>query len=94
MQRLTSDTGTPELRSKATMGYGGAGQRHVGALNVETRTYDRAGRLTELNNQKAATVLSKFVRTLDPVGNPTQVVRTGTLAQTQTYTHDANDPGC
>jgi len=31
------------------------------------------------------------VATLDPVGNPTQIVRTGSLAQTQTYTYDASD---
>ena len=29
--------------------------------------------------------------TLDPASNPTQVVRTGSLAQTQTYTYDASD---
>jgi len=58
---------------------------------LETRIYDRAGRLTEVNNQKGATVLSHFVATLDPVGNPSQVVRSGSLAQTQTYTYDLND---
>jgi RHS repeat-associated protein len=58
---------------------------------VESRGYDRAGRLTEVKNQRSSTVLSQFVSTLDPVGNPTQVVRTGSLAETQTYTYDAND---
>jgi RHS repeat-associated protein len=58
---------------------------------VESRVYDRAGRLTEVKNQKGATVLSHFLSSLDPVGNPTQVVRTGGLAETQTYTYDAND---
>lgn len=36
-------------------------------------------------------MLARFASTLDPVGNPTQVVRSGSLAQTQTYTYDAND---
>jgi len=58
---------------------------------VESRTYDRAGRLTEVNNQKGASVLARFVATLDAVGNPTQMVRTGALSQTQTYGYDASD---
>jgi RHS repeat-associated protein len=58
---------------------------------VESRVYDRAGRLTEVKNQKGASVLSHFLSTLDPVGNPTQVVRAGSLAETQTYTYDASD---
>jgi RHS repeat-associated protein len=58
---------------------------------VESRVYDRAGRLTEVKNQKGANVLSHFVSTLDPVGNPTQITRTGALAETQTYTYDASD---
>lgn len=58
---------------------------------VETRVYDRIGRLTEVKTEKAGVVQGHFVSTLDPVGNPTQVVRTGTLSETQTYTYDAND---
>jgi RHS repeat-associated protein len=58
---------------------------------VETRVYDRAGRLTEVENRRGGTVLSHFVSALDPVGNPTQVVRTGALAQTQSYAYDASD---
>jgi RHS repeat-associated protein len=58
---------------------------------VETRAYDRGGRLTEVKNQRGATVLSHFVSTLDPVGNPTQIVRSGGLSLTQTYAYDAND---
>lgn len=34
---------------------------------VETRAYDRAGRLTEVNAQKGAT-LARFVSTLDSLG--------------------------
>ena len=58
---------------------------------VETRAYDRAGRLTEVSSQKGATVLARFLSTLDPVGNPTQIVRSGSLAQTQTYAYDTAD---
>jgi RHS repeat-associated protein len=58
---------------------------------VETRVYDRAGRLTEVKSQKGATILARFVATRDSVGNPSQIVRTGSLAQTQTYTYDASD---
>jgi|GEM_PF-2749284 len=58
---------------------------------VETRAYDRAGRLSDVSSQKGGTVLSRFLATLDPVGNPTQVVRTGSLSQTQTYSYDASD---
>jgi YD repeat-containing protein len=36
---------------------------------VETRTYDRSGRLTEVKNQKGANVLSRSTYILDPVGN-------------------------
>jgi RHS repeat-associated protein len=55
---------------------------------VETRAYDRAGHLTEVQAQKGATVLARFRSTLDPIGNPTEIARTGSLAQTQTYTYD------
>jgi RHS repeat-associated protein len=58
---------------------------------VETRTYDNAGRLIDLKNAKAGTTLSEFASTLDPVGNPTQIVQTGASPGTQTYTYDAND---
>ena len=56
--------------------------------HVETRTYDRAGRLTRVGSAKAGTTLVDFAYTLDPVGNPTQVVRTGSLPGTTTYTYD------
>jgi RHS repeat-associated protein len=58
---------------------------------VETRTYDNAGRLIDVKNAKGASVLSDFVSTLDPAGNPTQIVQAGTVSSTQTYTYDAND---
>jgi RHS repeat-associated protein len=58
---------------------------------VETRTYDRAGTLVDVENKKGQTTLSRFAITPDPVGNPLSVVRTGALAQTQTYTYDNMD---
>lgn len=56
--------------------------------HVETRTYDRAGRLTQIGSAKAGTTLVDSAYTLDPVGNPTQVVRTGSLPGTTTYSYD------
>jgi RHS repeat-associated protein len=55
---------------------------------VELRTYDRAGRLTEVKNQKVAAVLSKSTYTLDPVGNRSTIVST---TGTTTLTYDADD---
>ena len=57
--------------------------------HVEARTYDRAGRLTRIGSTKAGATLVDFAYTLDPVGNPTQVVRTGSLAGTTTYGYDS-----
>jgi RHS repeat-associated protein len=58
---------------------------------VETRTYDRAGRLTEVKNANGTSVLSDFTSTLDAVGNPTTIIRSGATSETATYTYDAND---
>lgn len=58
---------------------------------VETRAYDRAGRLIDVESKKGAATLSRFAIALDPVGNPMQIVRSGSLAQTQAYSYDAND---
>jgi RHS repeat-associated protein len=58
---------------------------------VDTRTYDRAGRLTGVTNKKGATTLSAFAWTLDPDGNPTSSVRTGATSETDTYTYDNLD---
>jgi RHS repeat-associated protein len=59
---------------------------------VETRTLDRAGRLTTVDNAKAGTSLSKFVWTLDPAGNPTkaQTTRGGTDTY-DAYAYDARN---
>jgi RHS repeat-associated protein len=77
-------------------GYDAAGNLQTTTLPsgngyVETRTYDRAGRLTDILNKKGATTLAEFAMSIDPAGNPTQVVRTGSLAQTQRYTYDGID---
>jgi len=53
---------------------------------VESRTYDRAGRLTQVKNEKGGNALSRFTYTLDEVGNPTSVV---TADGTITYAYDA-----
>ncbi len=58
---------------------------------TEERTYDRAGRLTRVKSVNGATSLVDLSYTLDPVGNPTQVVRTGTAPGTTTYGYDARD---
>lgn len=58
---------------------------------VETRTYDRAGRLTQLENAKGASTLAGFTYTVDPVGNPTQVVRSGNAPGTTTFAYDTRD---
>jgi RHS repeat-associated protein len=58
---------------------------------VESRTYDRAGRLTRVKTDKAGSTLADFTSTLDPVGNPTQVVRAGNLPGTTSYTYDVRD---
>jgi RHS repeat-associated protein len=58
---------------------------------LETRNYDRAGRLTEVKNATTASTLSDFVSTLDPVGNPTRILQTGSVTSTTDYTYDAND---
>ncbi|MFN2468450.1 MAG: RHS repeat-associated core domain-containing protein [Gaiellaceae bacterium] len=57
--------------------------------HVETRLYDRAGRLTEVKNAKGATVLSQASSTLDATGNPTSVAGTG--ATTVSYDYDSRD---
>jgi RHS repeat-associated protein len=57
---------------------------------TETRTYDKAGHLVEVKNANGST-LSDYTATLDPVGNPIQVVQTGAVSLTSSYGYDAND---
>jgi RHS repeat-associated protein len=63
----------------------------AGNGHVEARVYDRAGRLTEVTSRRGTTTLARFAATLDAVGNPTQIVRSGALTQTQTFAYDPND---
>ncbi|HEX6699608.1 MAG TPA: DUF6531 domain-containing protein [Gaiellaceae bacterium] len=58
---------------------------------VETRTYDRAGQLVEVANASTGGGLSDFAATLDAVGNPTQIVRSGAISSTTSLTYDADD---
>jgi RHS repeat-associated protein len=62
---------------------------------VQERGYDRAGRLTSVNNHRGDQVLSAFDLTLDPVGNPANITtRRGepgqpTITESTAYTYDA-----
>lgn len=58
---------------------------------TEDRTYDRAGRLTRVTTSKTGSTLADFTYTLDPVGNPTQVIRAGNAPGTTSYTYDSRD---
>jgi RHS repeat-associated protein len=62
---------------------------------TENRYYDDAGRLTGITTGPEGAFLpgdlSTFSMSLDPVGNPLEIVRTGTLEQTQTYSYDNMD---
>jgi len=91
--RLTSVASAGQQTSYAYDAAGNLAQTILPSRNgyAETRAYDRAGRLVEVEWKKGTNVLAKFALTLDPVGNPLQVVRTGSLAETQTYSYDAND---
>jgi RHS repeat-associated protein len=58
---------------------------------AETRMYDRGGRLTESKSAKGTSVLADLKVTLNPVGNPTLVARTGTAPATIAYAYDSLD---
>ena len=61
----------------------------AGNGHVETRSYDRAGRLTTVENTKSPTILSKHLWTLDPAGNPTKIKTTrGTTDVYDVYEYD------
>ena len=88
--RLASVTGSA---ATTNYGYDAAGnltQTTLPASNgyVETRSYDRAGRLTEVRNAKAGLTLSSAAYQYDAAGNPTQATTTdGTTA----YAYDTLD---
>jgi RHS repeat-associated protein len=58
---------------------------------IETRTYDRADRLTDVKTANGTSTLAEFAYTLDPVGNPTQVAQSGADTCTSTYTYYNSD---
>jgi RHS repeat-associated protein len=80
-----------------SFGYDAAGNVTTETLpngngHVATRTFDRAGRLTTVENAKAGTVLSKFLWTLDAAGNPTKVQTTRGVSDTyDAYEYDARN---
>jgi RHS repeat-associated protein len=92
--RLTSITSASQT---TTLGHDAAGNLTSVVLPngngyVATRTFDRAGRLTTVENAKSGTVLSKFLWTLDAVGNPTRVQTTRGLTDTyDAYEYDARN---
>lgn len=80
-----------------TLAYDGAGNLTTTTLpsgngHVETRTYDRAGRLTTVDNAKSSTILSKHLWTLDAAGNPTKAETTrGTTDVYDVYEYDTRN---
>ena len=92
--RLTKlTTGTLET----TFAYDAAGNLTSTTLpsgngHVATRTFDRAGRLTTVENTKAGTILSKHAWTLDAAGNPTKAQTTrGTADVYDLYEYDTRN---
>ncbi len=59
---------------------------------VTDRTYDRAGRVSDLNSHNDAGTAARFQTTRDPVGNPTGVTTTrGSASQHVAYTYNVFD---
>ena len=58
---------------------------------VETRTYDRAARLTGVKSVKGANTLIDVTYTRDALGNPLQETTTGAAPVTKTFGYDAMD---
>lgn len=80
-----------------TLGYDAAGSITTETLpsgngHVATRTFDRAGRLTTVDNSKSGTILSKFQWTLDAAGNPTKAQTTRGASDTyDAYEYDTRN---
>jgi RHS repeat-associated protein len=80
-----------------TFGYDAAGNITTVTLpsgngHVATRTFDRASRLTTVENAKAGTILSKFAWTLDAASNPTKAQTTRGGSDTyDAYEYDARN---
>lgn len=86
-------TGATQGTRTTTYAYDPAGRIKSIALpagngHTETRTYDRAGRVTGVRNASATATLSEFTYTLDPAGNPTTVVGPD---GTTTFSYDSLD---
>ena len=58
---------------------------------VETRTYDRAGRLTQVKSVRQGATLADVTYTRDPVGNPLQETTTGSAPVTKSFGYDQMD---
>ena len=58
---------------------------------VEDRTYNRAGQLTRVRSLRGAAALVDLTYTVDATGNPTEVIRSGTMPGSTTYTYDVHD---
>jgi RHS repeat-associated protein len=92
--RLTSITAAS---ATSTLAYDPAGNLTTITLpsgngHVETRTYDRAGRLSTVENTKNPTILSNHLWTLDGAGNPTKVKTTrGTTDVYDVYEYDTRN---
>ena len=92
--RLTSVSSSGQTTS---FGYDAAGNLTTETLpsgngHVAKRSFDRAGRLTTVENAKAGTVLSKFLWTLDPAGNPSKVQTTrGVTDSYDAYEYDTRN---
>jgi RHS repeat-associated protein len=92
--RLTTIT---SAAATTTLAYDAAGNLMTSTLPsgngyVETRTYDRAGRLTTVDNSKAGTILSKHLWTLDAAGNPTKAQTTrGATDVYDVYEYDSRN---
>jgi RHS repeat-associated protein len=82
---------------ETTFDYDEAGNLTVETLpttngHIATRTFDRSGRLTTVENKQGSTILSKFLWTLDPAGNPTKVQTThGSTADYDAYQYDTRN---
>jgi RHS repeat-associated protein len=83
--------------ASTSLGYDPAGNRTSTTLpsgngHVESRSYDRAGRLTTVENTKSPTILSKHLWTLDAAGNPTKAKTTrGSTDVYDVYEYDARN---
>ena len=92
-ERLASATTASATTSYSYDAAGNVTQTTLPSGNgyAETREYDHAGRLVDVTNAGGSNVLSAFAATLDGVGNPTRIDRTGATTSTQTYGYDASD---